>query len=69
MKLSETEQRIIRQFCMGYAPSQVDERNALRQGTTRDLVARWWLDDKIHRGGLMETIYSGWNVNKLGYKR
>ena len=49
---------IVEDFCSGMAPSDIDSERNLPQGTSRNTVSGWWLDDKMRtedesqRGGM-----------------
>jgi len=48
---------ILRMFCDGMAPSAIDECMRLPCGTARNTVSTYWLDDKLSRGGGVESMF------------
>lgn len=56
LRCGNTEKSIIRKFCMGATPSEIDRKMGLAPGTARHTVSSWWLDDNVLRSGGMESV-------------
>ena len=60
------DKKIIREFCLGIAPSAIDRRNFLPNGTAHKVIVTWWADDKWNRtGGIQKVLGSGWKDMKF----
>ena len=48
---------ILRLFCDGMEPSAIDSCMKLKNGTSRNVISAWWLDEKLTRGGGVEFLF------------
>lgn len=64
--MSERDTEILNEFCHGMAPSAIDRRHMLVDGTARTVIVGWWSDDKLNRTGCSEMILGrGWRSFRL----
>lgn len=53
---------LVREFCNGLAPSEVDKKLGCEKGRTRRAIVRWWAEDKeFHNGGIETVLGDDWD--------
>jgi len=62
MSFTKRQREIVRDFCLGKAPSRIDRERKLAEGTSHDVIIDWWYEDKVYRNGGMGSVFDGWKL-------